>query len=446
MSLAIAVRIAASSVRSSAGRGRRRRGGARKSATTSIASVAEPPLPSASSRPPASKRARSAAAAAASASALLGQRLLAQRRRPRRPSSAPSARTSARTASRSSSLLGQERVEEARRARVVHRPRGAALEQAAVLEEHVHELPQHVVERLDQLLARRTGPPGGANSHSAPTGAKAIVRQPRAPRAPARGRLGHVGAEGDHDVVGLGRPASTCAASGAALARPARAPAARACRRSPGARTRPRRGARPSAPPACAPSASSRPPRGEALGHPVAEPRDPLGLGREERARSPACARRAGVVDGARARSRSRRGAAPAPGSRASQSRNASTPSPVRALTSMPLARPGAPRRGWRRNRSRSKSRCGSRSILLISTSSQARNISGYLSGLSSPSVTEETITRASSPTRNSAGQTRLPTFSTTSRSSSSSGSDGQRRAHHVRVEVALAAEARVRC
>ena len=50
-------------------------------------------------------------------------------------------------------LLAEERVEEARRAGVVDRPRLAALEQAAVLEEHVHELPEHVVERLDQLLA-----------------------------------------------------------------------------------------------------------------------------------------------------------------------------------------------------------------------------------------------------------------------------------------------------
>src|SRR5829696_2003342 len=52
--------------------------------------------------------------------------------------------------------------------------------------------------------------------------------------------------------------------------------------------------------------------------------------------------------------------------------------------------------------------------------------MSGYFSGLSSPSVTEDTITRASSPMRNSAGQTRLPTFSTTSRSSSASGSSGR--------------------
>ena len=94
------------------------------------------------------------------------------------------------------------------------------------------------------------------------------------------------------------------------------------------------------------------------------------------------------------------------------------------------------------RHLSTSKSTCGSRSILFSTTSSHARNISGYFSGLSSPSVTEATITRASSPTRNSAGQTRLPTFSITSRSISSSGIDGSARAHHVRVQVALAAEA----
>ena len=73
------------------------------------------------------------------------------------------------------------------------------------------------------------------------------------------------------------------------------------------------------------------------------------------------------------------------------------------------------------RKRSSEKSRWGSRSILLTSTSSHARNISGYFSGLSSPSVTDEIIARLSSPTRNSAGHTRLPTFSITSRSISSS-------------------------
>jgi hypothetical protein len=49
-------------------------------------------------------------------------------------------------------LLGQERVQEARGAGVVPAPLGAAAEQPPVLEEHVHELPQHVVQGLDQLL------------------------------------------------------------------------------------------------------------------------------------------------------------------------------------------------------------------------------------------------------------------------------------------------------
>ena len=78
MSLAIAVRIAGSSVRSSAGAGQPRRRA--KSATTSIASVAEPPLPSASSLPPAVEARRAASAAAASSSSRsVGERLLAQR-------------------------------------------------------------------------------------------------------------------------------------------------------------------------------------------------------------------------------------------------------------------------------------------------------------------------------------------------------------------------------
>ncbi len=62
---------------------------------------------------------------------------------------------------------------------------------------------------------------------------------------------------------------------------------------------------------------------------------------------------------------------------------------------------------------------------MFTTTSSQVRNISGYFSGLSSPSVTEQTIALASSPTRNSAGQTRLPTFSMISRSISSSPTSG---------------------
>jgi hypothetical protein len=50
-------------------------------------------------------------------------------------------------------LLRQERIQEARGARVVDRLGGAAFEQPAVVEEDVDELPQQVIERLDDLLA-----------------------------------------------------------------------------------------------------------------------------------------------------------------------------------------------------------------------------------------------------------------------------------------------------
>ena len=59
-------------------------------------------------------------------------------------------------------------------------------------------------------------------------------------------------------------------------------------------------------------------------------------------------------------------------------------------------------------------------SILLIRTTSQIENIRGYLSGLSSPSGTDKIIAFLTAPVSNSAGQTRLPTFSSTTRSSSS--------------------------
>jgi hypothetical protein len=49
-------------------------------------------------------------------------------------------------------LIGQERIQEARAAGVVGPPFGSALQQPAVLEEHVDELPQDVVGRLHQLL------------------------------------------------------------------------------------------------------------------------------------------------------------------------------------------------------------------------------------------------------------------------------------------------------
>ena len=142
-----------SSVRSIAGRAGPPPNGAWKSATTSIASVAEPPLPSASSRPPASNAARSVGGRGEqrrqrcrSASARAAPRsrppwrapTRARRRRPPR-GRAPARRGTdrgTRDAPLSWTGLG-----------------AAALEQPAVLEEHVHELPQHVVGGLGQLLA-----------------------------------------------------------------------------------------------------------------------------------------------------------------------------------------------------------------------------------------------------------------------------------------------------
>ena len=58
----------------------------------------------------------------------------------------------------------------------------------------------------------------------------------------------------------------------------------------------------------------------------------------------------------------------------------------------------------------------------VFSTSSAARNITGYFSGLSSPSGTDSSTTLRCCPRSKLAGQTRLPTFSTNNRSTWSSG------------------------
>ena len=295
-----------SSVRSSAG-ARPARGGARKSATTSIASVAEPPLPSASSRPPASNDARSAAAAASSVA------------RPSVSVCARSSPTSSAFISTDAPHVVEHRVEvglplapgtgrgsSTRRCRA----RRARPQQAAVVEEHVHELPEHVVGGLGQLLARRTGRRPAARAPLGPDAPNAdACRQPRSARSSAALRRRRRRRSRCRPAR---RPAPTCSTSGPPSARQRRAPAARACRRSPDGRTRPPRGARPSAPAATPPNATSRPPRGEALGHAVAEPRDPLGLGVEE-ARVRLGAARQQLVDADR-----RRGAAltPAPARR----------------------------------------------------------------------------------------------------------------------------------
>ena len=127
MSLAIAVRIDGSAVRSSAGRAGQplRAGGSEKSATASIASVAEPPLPSASSRPPASKQARSARAAAASSARFVAERLRAQRADLRRLGQHGRAHVREHRVE-VVLALAEERIEEARGAGVVHRPGVAA--------------------------------------------------------------------------------------------------------------------------------------------------------------------------------------------------------------------------------------------------------------------------------------------------------------------------------
>src|SRR5215468_7278827 len=88
-------------------------------------------------------------------------------------------------------------------------------------------------------------------------------------------------------------------------------------------------------------------------------------------------------------------------------------PSPARAETGSTVA-PGLifPRSAVQR--ARSKSTWGSRSVLLTSTRPALRNMCGYLTGLSAPSVTEASTTRCDSPRSNRAGQTRFPTFSIT--------------------------------
>src|SRR4051794_32878520 len=252
----------------------------------------------------------------------------------------------------------------------------------AVLEEHVDQLPHEVVRRLQQLLRDERV---GDVRDEAPLVAGVRERHRQAAVV-----------EVEHDVVRLGQRAELLGRERERRQRPLahdhrvdeldrHVAGVRACGRRGGYGEQPAAGL-------------------EALGAGVAQPRDPLAFCGEE-----ALARRGALKPQTRA---------------TSQRRHSSIPSPVFALVMM-RSTPGLTASRWYRKRSRSKSTCGSRSILLITTSSQARNISGYLSGLSSPSATDATIARTSSPIRNSAGQTRLPTFSTTSRSMSSSGIAG---------------------
>src|SRR6202011_2600191 len=93
----------------------------------------------------------------------------------------------------------------ARRTRVVHASSGAPLEQTAMLEEDMHELPEHVVERLDQLLAdvavfaRGLDLPFGAELREGDRQAAPLTRE--RDRAGGLEGLVCVGQERDRDVV-----------------------------------------------------------------------------------------------------------------------------------------------------------------------------------------------------------------------------------------------------
>ena len=168
----------------------------------------------------------------------------------RAPSSPRSARRRRCTASRSCSCSPRNGYRKLDAPAVVDGPRRAPLEQAAMLEEDVDQLPQHVVERLDQLLAdervvaRRLELPFRAGRRERDREAAARRARSRAPPR-SRGRR----PERDHDVVRLRQQLHLLGERRRPRAR-GRSPAAPACRRSPGGRTRPRRGARPTAPPA----------------------------------------------------------------------------------------------------------------------------------------------------------------------------------------------------
>ena len=73
-------------------------------------------------------------------------------------------------------------------------------------------------------------------------------------------------------------------------------------------------------------------------------------------------------------------------------------------------------------------------------TKSAARNMWGYFCGLSSPSVTEITTTRADSPRSNNAGHTRLPTFSMKTVEPGTGSSAPRARCEHPGIQVAARA------
>ena len=136
------------------------------------------------------------------ASARFGERLRAQARRSRPPSSGPSA---ARRASDGIEVVlglarGTGRGSSPRRRHGA--PRVTTRERVLVVEEDVDELPERGGRASRPAPAVRTGRrPAARSSHSAPTRPNPIVRQPRSRASRALPRLRVVGAEPDHDVV-----------------------------------------------------------------------------------------------------------------------------------------------------------------------------------------------------------------------------------------------------
>jgi hypothetical protein len=112
-------------------------------------------------------------------------------------------------------------------------------------------------------------------------------------------------------------------------------------------------------------------------------------------------------------------------------------PAPLRADSAITGAWLASSRR-WRSALAGSKSSStSSRSDLLISIRSAARNITGYLAGLSSPSVTDSSVTLRCWPRSKLAGQTRLPTFSMNRMSTVVEVQFVQGVVHHVRIKMA---------
>jgi hypothetical protein len=227
--------------------------------------------------------------------------------------------------------LGEERVEEAGRSGVVHAALVAALQQPAVVEEDVHQLPEHVVERLDELLPHRGVLARGLELPLRAAARREAQRQAAALAGKLQRALG-VGAEADHDVAGLEHQPRLLDQRPALARERERRQRALAHdhgvheldRHVPSVRARRRR----------APEGDQAPAAGEALRHPVTYPREPLGLRLEE---GPVRLRALGerALEDVAPERVGQAGASTREPTRASQSRHSSTPSPVFALTVM---------------------------------------------------------------------------------------------------------------